>query len=87
MAHGKRGLATADSKTRERVAHAGGEAVSQNRQHMVEIGRKGGVAAQKSGRAHELTGDERSRGGHVSSGNFANDPGRASEAGRKGGSR
>ncbi len=39
-----RGLANADEKTRERVAKAGGEAVSQDREHMSEIGQKGGEA-------------------------------------------
>ena len=38
----KRGLASADKATRERVAHMGGAAVSGNREHMSEIGRKGG---------------------------------------------
>jgi general stress protein YciG len=36
---------------------------------------------------HQLTTEERSKGGSSSSGNFANDPQRASEAGQKGGSR
>lgn len=38
----KRGLASASEATRERVARAGGAAVSQDREHMAEIGRKGG---------------------------------------------
>lgn len=87
MVDHKSGLASADTQTRQRVAHSGGRAVSQDRRHMAEIGRKGGSVAQKSGHAHVLTDEERSRGGQMSSGNFANDPGRASEAGRRGGSR
>lgn len=37
-----RGLASADQETRERVASEGGKAVSKDREHMAEIGRKGG---------------------------------------------
>ena len=36
--------------------------------------------------AQNLTQEDRSKGGSMSGGNFANDPERASEAGRKGGS-
>lgn len=42
MAENKRGLASADERTREQVARKGGQAVSQDRQHMSEIGKKGG---------------------------------------------
>lgn len=84
---GKRGLASADEQTRQRVASQGGRTVSQDPQHMSDIGKKGGKAAQQSGHAHKLTDEERSRGGSMSGGNFANDPERAREAGRKGGSR
>ena len=87
MADDKRGLASADEATRRRVASQGGRAVSQDPEHMSEIGKKGGQAAQQSGHAHRLTDEERSRGGTMSGGNFANDPLRAREAGRKGGSR
>jgi uncharacterized protein len=87
MADDKRGLASADEKTRQRVASQGGQTVSQDSEHMSEIGKKGGKAAQQSGHAHRLTDEERSRGGSMSGGNFANDPERAREAGRKGGSR
>ena len=45
--HSKRGLASADEKTRSEVARKGGQAVSRNRQHMAEIGRKGGVAVSR----------------------------------------
>lgn len=61
----KRGLAAADPQTRQRVAQTGGQAISRNRQHMVDIGRKGGIAAQRSGNAHQLTDKERSAGGKV----------------------
>lgn len=37
-----RGLASASQETRQRVASAGGRAVSNDREHMAEIGRKGG---------------------------------------------
>jgi general stress protein YciG len=37
-----RGLASASEQTREEVARMGGEAVSRDRNHMAEIGRKGG---------------------------------------------
>ncbi len=46
----------------------------------------GGQAAQESGQAHELTEEERSRGGSESGGNFANrDTEDVREAGRRGG--
>ena len=50
------------------------------------VARVGGVAAQQSGHAHRLTDKERSKGGSNSGGNFKNNPSRAAEAGRKGGS-
>lgn len=70
----------------EEARRKGGE-VSSSKQDMSKLGQKGGEAAQRSGHAHQLTDEERSRGGSMSGGNFANDPERASEAGRKGGSR
>ena len=42
MSTDNRGLASADEETKERVARKGGETVSQDREHMAEIGRKGG---------------------------------------------
>ncbi len=88
MANSNRGFASEnyDEATAEKARSKGGQA-SSSKQDMSEIGRKGGQAAQKSGHAHELTTEERSRGGSESGGNFKNDPERASEAGRKGGSR
>jgi len=61
----KRGLAAADEQTRRRVAKTGGQAISKNRQYMAKIGRKGGIAAQRSGNAHQLTDEERSTGGKI----------------------
>ncbi len=60
-----RGLASADEETREEVAHKGGEARAQQLGHegMQKLGHKGGEAAQKSGHAHQLTEEERSKGG------------------------
>lgn len=46
----QRGLASADEETRERVARMGGEAVSRDREHMAEIGRKGGERSGESRR-------------------------------------
>lgn len=87
----KRGLASADEETKQRVASAGGSASGGNfandPKRAGEAGSKGGQASQRSGNAHQLTDEERSLGGSMSSGNFANDPARASEAGRKGGSK
>ena len=53
---------------------------------MSKLGHEGGKAAQESGYAHKLTKQEQSEGGSNSGGNFKNDPDRASEAGKKGGS-
>ena len=44
-ARGARGFAAMDQQTQRRIAQKGGEAVSRDRQHMSEIGRKGGVAS------------------------------------------
>jgi uncharacterized protein len=87
----KRGLASADEETKQRVASQGGQASGGNfandPQRASEAGQKGGQAVQQSGNAHELTEEDRGKGGSMSGGNFANDPQRASEAGKKGGSR
>lgn len=51
-----------------------------------DIASKGGQAAQASGHAHQLTDEERRRGGQNSGGNFANRPTEEVQAiGRKGG--
>lgn len=87
----KRGLASADDQTKQRVASAGGRASGGNfandTQRASEAGSKGGQAAQRSGNGHQLNDEDRSRGGSMSGGNFANDPQRASEAGKIGGSK
>jgi general stress protein YciG len=41
MSSDNRGLASTDKETKERVAKAGGETVSQDKEHMSEIGKKG----------------------------------------------
>lgn len=84
----KRGLGSASEETKERAAHEGGEARAEELGHegYQKLGQKGGQAAQQSGHAHELTEEEKSKGGQHSGGNFKNDPQRASEAGKKGGS-
>ncbi len=56
-----------------------------NTEQHKQAGRKGGKAAQTNGRAHQLTREERSRGGSHSGGNFRNNPERAREVGRRGG--
>lgn len=87
----KRGLASADEATRQRVASQGGQASGGNfandPQKASMAGQKGGQAAQRSGPDHQLTDEEHSLGGSMSGGNFANDPQRASDAGKKGGSK
>ena len=55
-----RGLANADQKTREQVARKGGEAVSRNKEHMAEIGKKGGEHSHGGGR-NEGSNKERNR--------------------------
>src|SRR5215213_8655227 len=40
----KRGFAAMDPEKRREIARKGGAAVSQNKEHMAEIGRKGGEA-------------------------------------------
>ncbi|MDP2638488.1 MAG: KGG domain-containing protein [Candidatus Levybacteria bacterium] len=66
----RRGLASADEKTRERVAREGGEARKSQGANYSELGRKGG----------------RSQGKQSNPGNFANRPQEeVEEAARKGG--
>ncbi|HEV8694206.1 MAG TPA: KGG domain-containing protein [Lysobacter sp.] len=45
-----RGFAGMDDEQQRKIAQKGGEAVSRNRQHMSEIGRKGGEASGGSNR-------------------------------------
>jgi len=42
---GNRGFASMDAEQQRRIAQKGGAAVSQDRQHMSAIGRKGGEAS------------------------------------------
>lgn len=46
----RRGFAGMDAEKRRVIARKGGQAVSRNRQHMSEIGRRGGVASGGSSR-------------------------------------
>ena len=41
----ERGFAAMDENTQRKIAQKGGEAVSRDRQHMSDIGRKGGEAS------------------------------------------
>ena len=41
----ERGFAALDPEERRRIAEKGGESVSKDREHMSEIGRKGGEAS------------------------------------------
>ncbi len=47
---GERGFAAMDEKKQREIARKGGETVSRNREHMAEIGRKGGKASHGGGR-------------------------------------
>ena len=52
-----------DSEEARRAGPKGGEAVSRNRVHMAEIGRKGGESRQSAQRANESRGSTAARGG------------------------
>lgn len=71
----KRGLGSGkiDPQRKYEIQSKGGQ-VSSSKQNMSDLGRKGGQAAQKSGNAHKLTNEERSKGGQNSPTNFANRP-------------
>jgi general stress protein YciG len=56
----ERGFAAMDENKQREIAKKGGEAVSEDRQHMAEIGRKGGEASQGGGNSG---GNERGGGG------------------------
>ena len=51
-----------DSEEARRAGQKGGEAVSRNREHMAEIGRKGGESRQSAQRANEGRGGTAARG-------------------------
>lgn len=44
----KRGFAAIDPKLRKEIARLGGQAVSRDRRHMAEIGRKGGLKSYRN---------------------------------------
>ena len=52
-----------DSEEARRAGQKGGEAVIRNREHMAEIGRKGGESRQSAQRANESRGGTAARGG------------------------
>ena len=83
----KRGLGSSkmDEQTKRSIQSKGGQS-SSAKQDMKKLGQKGGQAAQKSGNAHKLTNEERSKGGQNSPTNFANRPiEEVEELARKGG--
>lgn len=43
----KRGFASMDENKLKEIARKGGQSVSQNREYMAEIGRRGGIASGK----------------------------------------
>ena len=47
-----RGFAAMSPEQQKQIASKGGEAVSKNREHMAEIGRKGGEASRGGGRGN-----------------------------------
>ncbi len=55
---------------KKRAIQSRGGRVSSMKQDMSVLGRKGGRAAQRSGNAHRLTNNERSRGGQSSPTSF-----------------
>jgi uncharacterized protein len=59
----QRGLASADEDTKQRVAQAGGQAVSQDNQQMSDIGKKGGQSSQGGGTSGQTTDDAGGQGG------------------------
>lgn len=74
-----------DPMKKKDIQSKGGQA-SSSRQDMSSLGQKGGQAAQSSGNAHQLTNEERSKGGQNSPTNFANrDPQEVREIASKGG--
>ena len=62
-----------DPQTKHDIQSQGGH-VSSSQQDMSTLGQKGGQAAQHSGHAHQLTDEDRSKGGQNSPTNFANRP-------------
>ena len=56
-------LTSSDSEEARRAGQKGGEAVSRNREHMAEIGRKGGESRQSAQRANESRSSTAARSG------------------------
>lgn len=63
----------------------GGEQVSRDREHMAEIGRKGGQVAHERGTAHEFNSEEAREAGRKGGEKVSQDREHMSEIGRKGG--
>ncbi len=82
MSSEKRGLASADEETRQRVAKAGGEARAQDLENLAEAGRKKGEKVAEE-RGSEFYSDIGKKGGEAR----AEDKESPREAGRKGGQR
>jgi general stress protein YciG len=58
-----RGFASMDDDQQRKIAQKGGEAVSQDREHMSEIGRKGGEASGGGNRGGNRGGNQGGRNG------------------------
>ncbi|TZF88487.1 KGG domain-containing protein [Cognatilysobacter lacus] len=58
-----RGFAAMDPREQREIARKGGEAVSQDREHMAAIGRKGGEASGGGNRGGNQANQEGSQGG------------------------
>ncbi|MDB6163610.1 MAG: hypothetical protein JWL98_1042 [Xanthomonadaceae bacterium] len=67
-----RGFASMDDDKQRKIAQKGGEAVSQDREHMSQIGRKGGEASHGGG----------NQGGNNQGGNQGGNRGGGSQGGR-----
>jgi uncharacterized protein len=74
-----RGLAASDEKTRERVAHAGGEARAQDREGLAEAGRKGGETVSQN---REHMAEIGRKGGQASHGRSDSNKGSSSSSNR-----
>jgi hypothetical protein len=59
-----RGFAAMDPREQREIARKGGEAVSQDREHMAAIGRKGGEASGGGNRGGNQGGNQGGRGGN-----------------------
>jgi general stress protein YciG len=64
-----RGFAAMDPREQREIARKGGAAVSQDREHMAAIGRKGGEASGGGNRGGNQGGNQGGRGGEGGRGN------------------